>query len=833
MIDSNVNEGVRVVKRCARDVALRLLKTYPGFHFVWINAGTKDQGLPGNYYNDPAKGPPGSTNDPKVIAKWPADCNVGLVPKVSGAVVVDTDTKPGKVGAQTFVNLEAKHGPFPETLTVRTPSGGFHRYYVEANGVKYRFALGVHGFGKDVDSPAYVLIPGSVIDGRAYTVVKPMRLAPTPEWFKLYLDPPQSNREPREPSGPAVSLVLFKRMLAVTPYVGGPPGLDNRHDYEPWLDFLFALYDAAGGDSGDYLEAVIEWSLNDPSHDWTKPTSRELIEDKWKTISDPDARAGQPAITRASWFKVLQHFGHDDLVGLVQVAEDFTDPEEELTDQQKRAEQRAEAVNAARGNAPLTHKDYLFYLPEKGGFICKDQGADILWTGKSVDLMCPWIDTGQPKINPKKEKCKTAEERIAIDTFDDIYVHGSDGKIVNVFESPSRLIAGNPKQRVVGMTWWPGKPDVIRDTIFHIKGGIKPKRGAHTFNRYVAPFIIVTAIDKVPPKPWLDHVKLVYPNDWQHIVHWLAQRVQFPDVKINHALVLGGGTRIGKDLILHPVTHAIGEWNFESTTALTIMTEPKFNPYLEAVICLVHEVEDFGDENRFNFYARMKPWLGGTAVSVLKVADKNVKVHPVVDLVGFVIGTNHKVRGLFLPPDDARHYVAWSYRTWEDWGYATQDELVEKYHGPLFDYFNEQGGNEQVTHYLRTLDLSKFNPKAPPPRTAAWHEIVNARLDPDTKKLQCILDGMDNPPGVTVAAVSRADTKHTLEWMGGNRSKVSEDFEDCGYVMQLNDGTRWTYGPKGKRIEPTIYVRAKLTAAEKLAAAREAFEREKAHASET
>jgi hypothetical protein len=40
--------------------------------------------------------------------------------------------------------------------------------------------------------------------------------------------------------------------------------------------------------------------------------------------------------------------------------------------------------------------------------------------------------------------------------------------------------------------------------------------------------------------PWRDHLRRIYPNDHLHIERWLAQRVQAPGEKINHALVLGG-----------------------------------------------------------------------------------------------------------------------------------------------------------------------------------------------------------------------------------------------------------------------------------------------------
>ena len=49
--------------------------------------------------------------------------------------------------------------------------------------------------------------------------------------------------------------------------------------------------------------------------------------------------------------------------------------------------------------------------------------------------------------------------------------------------------------------------------------------------------------------------------------HWLAHRVQRPEDKINHALVLGGAMGIGKDTIIEPVKHAIGPWNFQRSVA--------------------------------------------------------------------------------------------------------------------------------------------------------------------------------------------------------------------------------------------------------------------------
>ena len=64
--------------------------------------------------------------------------------------------------------------------------------------------------------------------------------------------------------------------------------------------------------------------------------------------------------------------------------------------------------------------------------------------------------------------------------------------------------------------------------------------------------------------PWVDLVHKVYPDDADHIIEWFAQRVQHPEIKINHGLVLGSQEQgIGKDTILEGVKRAVGAWNFK------------------------------------------------------------------------------------------------------------------------------------------------------------------------------------------------------------------------------------------------------------------------------
>jgi hypothetical protein len=225
-------------------------------------------------------------------------------------------------------------------------------------------------------------------------------------------------------------------------------------------------------------------------------------------------------------------------------------------------------------------------------------------------------------------------------------------------------------------------------------------------------------------QPWLDHVRKVYPDDADHLIKWLAYRMQFPEIKINHGLILGSDKHgIGKDTILEPVVRALGAWNVKDVSAAQSM-DPKFNPFLESLICRINEASDLGDDDRFNFYNRRKTWMASPP-NTLSVADKNVKSHPIENVTGIIISANEK-GGLYLPAEDRRHYVAWSDCAPGDFEQEGMPEDGADYYWTKLHRWYDEGGVEHVAAYLTALDLSSFNPKAPPPKTAAFWEIVNS-----------------------------------------------------------------------------------------------------------
>jgi hypothetical protein len=349
------------------------------------------------------------------------------------------------------------------------------------------------------------------------------------------------------------------------------------------------------------------------------------------------------------------------------------------------------------------------------------------------------------------------------------------------------------------MTWCPGLPKLVPDRLV-VDGGWIERAGVTVFNLYRPPRIVPGDASKAGP--WLDHVRKIYSDDANHIIAWLAHRVQRPHEKINHALVLGGAQGIGKDTLLEPLKHAVGPWNFKDVGPAHLMG--RFNGFAKAIILRVSEARDLGDAtervNRFGFYEHCKQYIV-TPPDVMRIDEKHLREYYIFNVIGMVITTNHKTDGIYLPEDDRRHYVAWSNLTKEDFTPAHFKTLYPWYYS---------GGFEHVAAYLHELDISEFDPKAPPPKTAAFWSIVSVNTAPEDAELADVLDALTNPAAVTLKQLIAAATGETAEWLldRKNRRAVPHRLERCGYVAVRgpSDG-QWKIN--GKR--QTIYAKQALS----------------------
>jgi hypothetical protein len=429
-------------------------------------------------------------------------------------------------------------------------------------------------------------------------------------------------------------------------------------------------------------------------------------------------------------------------------------------------------------NAPVGLEDFCRYLIQPNAYFfipCRE-----LWPGSSVNARLPRIPLLTNSGQPKRDK---------------------NGKPISI--PATKWIDEN--RRVEQTTWHPGLPMFITDRLA-VAGGWIEKCGAISFNLYRAPRIVVG--DSRKATPWLDHIRKIYPDDAEHIIRWLAHHRQHPGDKVNHALVLGGDQGIGKDSMLQPIKHAVGPWNFYEISPGHLLGP--FNGFAKTVILRINEGRDLGNIDRFKFYDHTKIYTA-TPPDVLRINEKNLKEYYALNCLGLIITTNHKTDGLYLPPDDRRHYVAWSN--------CRKEDFTPEYWNALWGFYAD-GGFAHVTAYLSELDLSSFDAKAPPPKTPAFWQIVSVGAAPEDAELMDVLDKLKRPEAITVVELIEAASGETMEWLMDrrNRRALPHRLERCGYVSFRNAGSKqglWVVN--GQR--QVIYVRSELAPQQQLQAA--------------
>jgi hypothetical protein len=427
--------------------------------------------------------------------------------------------------------------------------------------------------------------------------------------------------------------------------------------------------------------------------------------------------------------------------------------------------QAAPAAVQAPTPATVTVDDFYAYMPMHNYIFVPTRDT---WPGSSINARIPPIPVGRLKLKASDwlDKFKPVEQ----------------------------------------MTWIPGEPMVIKDRFF-ADGGFIKRDGITVFNLYREPTIKHGDGDKA--SPWVEHIHRVFGDDASHIILWLAQRVQRPFEKINHALVLGGMQGIGKDTLLEPVKYAIGPWNFTEVSPQHMLA--RFNGFLKSVILRVSEARDLGEFDRYKFYDHSKAYIAAPP-DVLRIDEKHLHEYSIPNVSGVIITTNHKTDGIYLPADDRRHFVAWSE--------LNRESFEEEYWTKLWRWYVD-GGIGHVAAYLAGLDISGFDPKAPPHKTQAFWEIVDASRAPEDGEMQDAIDRLGAPDVLTLnQIINQADADFALFLRDRkNARRIPHRLEACGYVAVRDAGTkdgRWKV--HGHNL--TIYGKASLSIRDRFAKAK-------------
>ena len=711
-----------------------------------------------------------STTDSEQISKWWRkwpDALPAIDLAKSNHVVIDGDRHGGPDGVAGVEQLFTEHSTsLADVPSVITPGNGVHRWFTQPNGKTIGNSdKAVRDLGINIrGAGGYVIAPGTKLaDGRGYSWDKN-----SPNFFAALRD----NAIPTVPSW-LVELLARPKQQSVGASAAKPNGksISSKHP-DRHRAYAAAALDRLSAEVASTTEGARNIVLNNAAL-----RLGHMVASGWIDRAVVERRLGAAAIAAGlTATEIRKTLTSGINAGMKEPHPELVDRPRQRNDRQQDAG-KAEAEAASVG---VSLDDFRAYMPLHNFIFLPSREP---WPASSVNSRLspmPVLDAnGKPVLNEKNGKPK--------------------------FISASAWLDQN--KPVEQATWAPGLPMLIEGRLIS-DGGWFERPKVTCLNLYRPPKTIPG--NATEAEPWVLHVRKVFGDDADHIIKWLAHRVQRPADKINHALVLGGKQGIGKDTMLEAVKYAVGPWNFIEVTPQQMLG--RFNGFVKSVVLRVSEARDLGEINRYQFYDHLKAYTAAPP-DVLRVDEKNLREHSVLNCCGVIITTNHKSDGIYLPPDDRRHFVAWSPLDKED--------FVDDYWRSLWGWY-ANGGYGHVTAYLAELDISDFDPKAPPPKSAAFWSIVDASRAPEDAELADVLDRIGNPNAVTLARVQAAAQGDFAEWMRDRKNcrAIPHRFEQCGYVPVRNDASKQgLWAVSGTR--QTVYAKEELPLREQLRAASE------------
>lgn len=186
-----------------------------------------------------------ATTDLAQIESWwtaQPDANIGIVgdSNATSRFLLRVDIDPKRAGDKAWRGLVYEHG-CPDTLTIKTPSGGFHYYFITqqayGNGTgSLPDGIDIRGHlsGYTVGAPsATMYVPGESVAGR-YELEKNVGMADAPQWLLDMLSDQKRHDEPVEVIT-AIDDVTFNELRDAL----SSPGM--LKDWARWSDNGLAL----------------------------------------------------------------------------------------------------------------------------------------------------------------------------------------------------------------------------------------------------------------------------------------------------------------------------------------------------------------------------------------------------------------------------------------------------------------------------------------------------------------------------------------------------------------------------------------------------------------
>jgi hypothetical protein len=220
---------------------------------------------------------------------------------------------------------------------------------------------------------------------------------------------------------------------------------------------------------------------------------------------------------------------------------------------------------------------------------------------------------------------------------------------------------------------------------------------------------------------WLAHAERMIPDavEREHVLDWMAFKVQHPAIKVNHGVLHGGIPGSGKDTLWAPFLYAIGGAG-KANVAIVKNEEltSQWGYALMSEVMVINELRQVEAADRRALENRLKPMLAAPP-ETLSVNRKGLHPVDILNRLAVIAFSNERVP-IVLTGDDRRWFVIWS----------DAERMADRDATRLWDWYRDRGGFDAIAGWLRARDVARFSPGAAPMTTEAKAIMTQAALSP-------------------------------------------------------------------------------------------------------
>ena len=203
---------------------------------------------------------------------------------------------------------------------------------------------------------------------------------------------------------------------------------------------------------------------------------------------------------------------------------------------------------------------------------------------------------------------------------------------------------------------------------------------------------------------WMRHCQELVPepDELNHIFNVMAFKVQYPEIKVNHAILHAGDEGSGKDTFWAPFIWAVCGNHLKNRGIMdNNSVNSQWGYQLESEILIINELKEPDAATRRQLANQLKPIIAAPP-EMLPINRKGLHPYMMANRL-FVLAFSNDPVPISLASQDRRWFCVWS----------TAERMDSNKAKQMWDWYRS-GGFYAIARFLRDRDVSKFNPSAPP-----------------------------------------------------------------------------------------------------------------------